>query len=133
MGSVQTEEWLVYFFEAQHYHRYSKWLWWWKPKKGFTHCGTLRYILDTDQWIHLQFTHAGIRMEILNAEEASEYSLGLPEFGCILINTDFGILQESSFSGGNCVEGTCADEDDLDVILHEGHDEKLKELAKILT
>jgi hypothetical protein len=67
------------------------------------------------------------------SDDAEEASKIFPEFGCVLIDTDFGILQESSFEGGNCVEGTCADEDDLDVILHEGHDEKLKELAKILT
>jgi hypothetical protein len=66
------------------------------------------------------------------SDDAEEASNVLGEFGCVLINTDLGILQESSFEVGTCVEGTCADEDDLDVILHEGHDEKLKELAKIL-
>jgi|TARA_Y100000296_G_scaffold67492_1_gene80136 hypothetical protein len=69
MGSIQ-EEWLVYFFESK--SRYSKYLWWWKHKPGFTHCGALKYIADKDVWEHIQGTHAGIRSEILDPNAASD-------------------------------------------------------------
>jgi len=68
MGSVQ-KEWLVYFYEDGIKNQYSKYLFW--LKKGFTHCGALQYDPKINRWLHLQFTHAGIKLDILTPEEAS--------------------------------------------------------------
>ena len=64
MGSVQ-KEWLVYFTDARTV-RYAKWIWWWKPKPGFRHCGALHYDTNVEKWIHVEFNHAGIEITILS-------------------------------------------------------------------
>lgn len=69
MGSVQ-KEWLVYFYEDGIRNRYSKYLFWLKP--GFTHCGALQYDFDLKRWYHLQFTHAGIKLDVLTSTEAND-------------------------------------------------------------
>ena len=65
MGSVQ-EEWLIYFYEASD-HPYPEWLRF--LKKGFKHCGALSYNSKNDIWVHLEFTHAGIRLSFLEKKE----------------------------------------------------------------
>jgi hypothetical protein len=64
MGSVQ-KEWLVYFSDARTV-RYAKWIWWWKPKPGFRHCGALHYDINVEKWLHVEFNHAGIETTILS-------------------------------------------------------------------
>lgn len=64
MGSVQ-KEWLIYFYNART-QRYAKWTWWWKPKPGFSHCGALHYDINVEKWINMEFTHAGIKVDILS-------------------------------------------------------------------
>ena len=71
MGFIQ-EEWLVYF-HSKGTERYAKWIWWWKPPHGFSHCGALKYIEHLDAWEHLEFTHAGIRTSILDKEESKNF------------------------------------------------------------
>ena len=68
MGSVQ-KEWLVYFSNARTV-RYAKWIWWWKPKPGFSHCGALHYDTNVKHWIHVEFNHAGIETNILSSIDA---------------------------------------------------------------
>tara|TARA_A100000171_G_C2104952_1_gene131803 strand:+ start:145 stop:561 length:417 start_codon:yes stop_codon:yes gene_type:complete len=68
MGSVQ-KEWLIYFYEAKN-HTYSDWLYFLKP--GFKHCGGITYNADTDTWIHLEYTHAGIRLSFLDKKELED-------------------------------------------------------------
>jgi hypothetical protein len=68
MGSIQ-KEWLIYFYEDGVKNRYFKFLFW--LKKGFTHCGALQYNPQINIWLHLQFTHAGIKVDILTPEEVS--------------------------------------------------------------
>ena len=68
MGSIQ-KEWLIYFYEDGIKNKYSKYLFW--LKKGFTHCGALQYDGKIDRWFHLQFTHAGIKLDVLTPNEAS--------------------------------------------------------------
>jgi hypothetical protein len=68
MGHIQ-EEWLIYFYEDGVKNRYTKYLWW--LKKGFTHCGGLKFDAERNIWLHLQFTHAGIKLDVLTPEEAS--------------------------------------------------------------
>ena len=62
MGSIQ-KEWLVYFSDARTV-RYAKWIWWWKPKPGFRHCGALHYDTNVEKWLHVEFNHAGIETTI---------------------------------------------------------------------
>ena len=69
MGSVQ-KEWLVYFYEADEYP-YSDWLQF--LKKGFKHCGAISYNSKHDSWIHLEYTHAGIRLSHLDKKESRRY------------------------------------------------------------
>ena len=64
MGSIQ-KEWLVYFSDARTV-RYAKWIWWWKPKPGFRHCGALHYDTNVKKWLHVEFNHAGIETTILS-------------------------------------------------------------------
>ena len=64
MGSIQ-KEWLVYFSDARTV-RYAKWIWWWKPKPGFRHCGALHYDTNVEKWRHVEFNHAGIETTILS-------------------------------------------------------------------
>ena len=64
MGSIQ-KEWLVYFSDARTV-RYAKWIWWWKPKPGFRHCGALHYDTNVEKWLHVEFNHAGIETTILS-------------------------------------------------------------------
>jgi hypothetical protein len=68
MGSVQ-KEWLIYFYEAKN-HTYSDWLYFLKP--GFKHCGGITYNTDTDTWVHLEYTHAGIRLSFLDKKELED-------------------------------------------------------------
>ena len=65
MGYLQ-KEWLVYFYEAPDhpYQDAMKFL-----KKGFKHCGVLGYLPKTHQWVHLEWTHAGIRHILLEGDE----------------------------------------------------------------
>ena len=65
MGYLQ-KEWLVYFYEAPD-HPYQDWLKF--LKKGFKHCGVLGYVPQLERWIHLEWTHAGIRHTILEGDE----------------------------------------------------------------
>ena len=68
MGSIQ-KEWLVYFYNARTV-KYAKWLWWWKPPYGFSHCGALNYDTVLKKWINMEFTHANIKVEILDDEQS---------------------------------------------------------------
>mgnify|MGYP001186987327 FL=1 len=65
MGYFQTE-WLVYFYGEQDHSEWLQFL-----KKGFKHCGALSYSAKYDLWIHLEYTHVGIRMSYLDKEEIS--------------------------------------------------------------
>jgi hypothetical protein len=78
MGSIQ-EEWLIYF-HSRGTQKYAKWIWWWKPKPGFSHCGALKYIPDLDVWEHIEFTHAGIKTSYLNKQESKEFLNYLYDF-----------------------------------------------------
>jgi|TARA_R110000772_G_scaffold8960_2_gene29448 hypothetical protein len=69
MGYFQ-KEWLVYFYDDETKNRYSKYLWW--LKKGFTHCGALSYSAKHNLWIHLEYTHVGIRMSYLDEKEIED-------------------------------------------------------------
>jgi hypothetical protein len=68
MGFIQTE-WLVYFYEADN-HPYSDWLRF--LKKGYKHCGALSYYHAKDTWVHLEFTHAGIKLSYLDKKEVED-------------------------------------------------------------
>lgn len=76
MGSVQ-KEWLVYFYEADEYP-YSDWLQF--LKKGFKHCGAISYNSKHDSWIHLEYTHAGIRLSHLDKKELEDMLDYLKQF-----------------------------------------------------
>ena len=67
MGYLQ-EEWLVYFYEAPD-HPYRDWLKF--LKKGFKHCGVLGFNPELKRWIHLEWTHAGIRHTVLHNDEVT--------------------------------------------------------------
>ena len=69
MGSIQ-EEWLVYFHPSLT-QRYSKWIKWWCYKPNFGHCGALKYISDKDIWVDVQGTHAGLAVDIITPDQAS--------------------------------------------------------------
>ena len=62
MGSFQ-KEWLIYFYQAENYE-YSDWLYF--LRTGFKHCGGLTYNAEADQWVHLEFTHAGTKLSFLS-------------------------------------------------------------------
>lgn len=76
MGSVQ-KEWLVYFYESEN-HPYSDWLRF--LQKGFKHCGALSYSSKHDLWVHLEFTHAGIRFSYLDKTEVETMLFYLKDF-----------------------------------------------------
>ena len=76
MGSVQ-KEWLVYFYEADEYP-YPDWLQF--LKKGFKHCGAISYNSKHDSWIHLEYTHAGIRLSHLDKKELEDMLDYLKQF-----------------------------------------------------
>ena len=82
MGSIQ-EEWLIYFHNTRT-TKYNKWIWWWKPPYGFSHCGALKYISELDSWEHIHFTHAGIRTEIISADKASKFLEYLYQFEILI-------------------------------------------------
>jgi len=76
MGSVQ-KEWLIYFYEAED-HPYSDWLYF--LRKGYKHCGALSYNTKKNAWVHLEFTHAGIRLSFLDKEELEDMLAYLKNF-----------------------------------------------------
>jgi len=76
MGSVQ-KEWLVYFYESPN-HPYSDWLRF--LKKGFKHCGAISYFSNIDCWVHLEFTHAGIRLSHLSKKELEDMFFYLKDY-----------------------------------------------------
>ena len=65
MGSFQ-KEWLIYFYQAENYE-YSDWLYF--LRTGYKHCGGLTYNAEADQWVHLEFTHAGTKLSFLSKDE----------------------------------------------------------------
>jgi len=76
MGHIQ-KEWLVYFYEADEYP-YPDWLQF--LKKGFKHCGAISYNSKHDSWIHLEYTHAGIRLSHLDKKELEDMLAYLKQF-----------------------------------------------------
>ena len=76
MGSVQ-KEWLVYFYESED-HPYSDWLRF--LQKGFKHCGAISYSAKHKLWIHLEFTHAGIRLSYLDSKDIETMLFYLKKF-----------------------------------------------------
>jgi len=76
MGHIQ-KEWLVYFYEADEYP-YPEWLQF--LKKGFKHCGAISYNSKHDSWIHLEYTHAGIRLSHLDKKELEDMLAYLKQF-----------------------------------------------------
>ena len=68
MGSFQ-KEWLIYFNQAENYE-YSDWLYF--LRTGFKHCGGLTYNAEADQWVHLEFTHAGTKLSFLSKDEVED-------------------------------------------------------------
>lgn len=76
MGHIQTE-WLIYFYESDD-HKYADWLQF--LKKGFKHCGALSYSDKHDLWIHLEFTHAGIRLSYLDKKDIEDIFFFLKDF-----------------------------------------------------
>ena len=103
MGSIQ-EEYLVYFFEPK--ARYSKYIWWsWNYTPRFTHCGSLNYNPDKKIWNHIQFTHAGIKIELLDEDQASELLAKLHGFEILIcpVKDDWQIMRIKELS---CVSFT---------------------------
>ena len=68
MGFVQ-KEWLIYFYENPKEER-SPWLHF--VKKGFRHCGALGYIPPIKRWVHLEWTHMGVRHILLDDDEMNQ-------------------------------------------------------------
>jgi len=76
MGYIQTE-WLVYFYESDDHSDVD----WFKfLKKGFKHCGALSYCEKHKLWIHLEFTHLGIKLTYLDKEDIETYFAYLKNF-----------------------------------------------------
>ncbi len=65
MGFVQ-KEWLIYFYENPKEER-SPWLHF--IKSGFRHCGALGYVQPIKRWVHLEWTHHGVRHILLDDDE----------------------------------------------------------------
>ena len=68
MGFVQ-KEWLIYFYENPKEER-SPWLHF--VKKGFRHCGALGYVQPIQRWVHLEWTHMGVRHILLDDDEMNQ-------------------------------------------------------------
>jgi hypothetical protein len=76
MGFIQ-KEWLVYFYEADEYP-YPEWLQF--LKKGFKHCGALNFDPEKNVWIHLEYTHAGIKHSLLSKEQLENMLFYLKDY-----------------------------------------------------
>ena len=68
MGFVQ-KEWLIYFYENPKEER-SPWLHF--IKSGFRHCGALGYVQPIKRWVHLEWTHHGVRHILLDDDEMNQ-------------------------------------------------------------
>jgi hypothetical protein len=66
MGSFQTE-WLVYFYESEDHSKWLRFL-----EKGFKHCGALSFSAKHNLWIHLEYTHDGIRLSYLEDKDVED-------------------------------------------------------------
>jgi hypothetical protein len=76
MGHIQTE-WLIYFYESDD-HSDSDWFTF--LKKGFKHCGALSYSEKNDLWVHLEFTHLGIKLTYLEKKDIEDMLFYLKNF-----------------------------------------------------
>ena len=61
---AKQNEWLVYFYENNDYHRHTKFF-----KKGFKHCGVMGYDPEKKIWLIAEYLFGKLNIEILNEEE----------------------------------------------------------------
>ena len=79
MGFVQ-KEWLIYFYENPKEER-SPWLHF--VKKGFRHCGALGYVQPIQRWVHLEWTHMGVRHILLDDDEMNQIISYMYDYTCV--------------------------------------------------
>tara|TARA_B100000131_G_scaffold303164_1_gene326978 strand:- start:2776 stop:3168 length:393 start_codon:yes stop_codon:yes gene_type:complete len=65
-------QWIVYFYSPQKVKWFQKW-----RKKGFHHCGAIRYDPEKKTWINLEVINSQVLLENLDREEVEKMIKGI--------------------------------------------------------
>ena len=65
-------QWIVYFYSPRKIYWWQRW-----RRKGFHHCGAIRYDPSKKTWINLEMINSQILVENLNKEEITKMMDGL--------------------------------------------------------
>lgn len=65
-------QWIIYFYSPQKVKWFQKW-----RKKGFHHCGAIRYDPEKKTWINLEVINSQVLLENLDREEVESLIKGV--------------------------------------------------------